>query len=96
MSHGSETRVRSRHLTIRLSPGERAAIDHAADRSGFTAGSYARQVLRDALRCPDLDWERGRAWAFEQALGLVWYYAETNPVMSGLGRTTLDRIVSGR
>ncbi len=53
-----------------------------------------RQVLRDALRCPDLDWERGRAWAFEQALGLVWYYAETNPVMSRLGRVTLDRIQS--
>lgn len=48
MSHGSETRVRTRHLTIRLSPDERTVIDQAADRSGFTAGSYARQVLLGA------------------------------------------------
>ena len=48
MSHGSETRVRSKHLTIRLSPDERATIDQAADRSGLTPGSYARQALLGA------------------------------------------------
>jgi hypothetical protein len=48
MSHGSETRVRSKHLTIRLSPDERGSIDRAADRSGLTPGSYARQVLLGA------------------------------------------------
>jgi hypothetical protein len=48
MSHGSETRVRTEHLTIRLSPEERAAIDQAADRAGLTQGSYARQVLLGA------------------------------------------------
>ena len=48
MSHGSETRVRNKHLTIRLSPAERAAIDQAADRSGLTSGSYARQVMLGA------------------------------------------------
>jgi aminoglycoside phosphotransferase (APT) family kinase protein len=54
--------------------------------------SGPRQVLRAALRCTDLEWERSQAWAFQQAMGLVWYYAESNPVMSRLGRTTLDRI----
>jgi len=48
MSHGSEKRVRSKHLTIRFSPEERASIDEAADRSGLTPGSYARQVLLGA------------------------------------------------
>ena len=48
MSHGSETRVRSKHLTIRLSPEERAAIDEKADRAGLTPGSYCRQVLLGA------------------------------------------------
>ena len=48
MSHGSETRVRSKHLTIRLSPDERGSIDQTADRSGLTPGSYARQVLLGA------------------------------------------------
>jgi aminoglycoside phosphotransferase (APT) family kinase protein len=51
-----------------------------------------RQVLREDLRCNDLEWERGKAWAFEQAMGLVWYYAQSNPAMSGLGRRTLERI----
>ena len=53
-----------------------------------------REVLRDALGCGDLDWERSKAWAFQQAMGLVWYYADTNPVMSRLGRTTLGRILA--
>ncbi len=38
------------------------------------------------------EWARGAAWAFEQAVGLVWYYATTNPVMSELGRCSLSRI----
>jgi hypothetical protein len=48
LSHGSEKRVRTAHLTIRLTPEERAAIDDAADRAGLTPGSYARQVLLGA------------------------------------------------
>lgn len=51
-----------------------------------------RQALRGDLRCADLEWERGRAWAFEQAMGLVWYYADSNPAMSQTGRRTLERI----
>ena len=51
-----------------------------------------RQVLHDDLGCDDLDWERGKAWAFEQAMGLVWYYADSNPAMSRMGRRTLERI----
>jgi aminoglycoside phosphotransferase (APT) family kinase protein len=53
-----------------------------------------RRVLRADLRCDDLEWARGQAWAFEQAMGLVWYYADTNPAMSGLGRRTLSRILA--
>ncbi|MDX3801154.1 aminoglycoside phosphotransferase family protein [Streptomyces sp. AK04-3B] len=52
-----------------------------------------RRVLRQALDCDDLEWERGKAWAFEQAMGLVWYYVESNPTMSALGRRTLNRIL---
>ena len=54
-----------------------------------------RQVLRDDLGCGDLEWERGRAWAFEQAMGLVWYYADSNPAMSRMGRRTLARLATG-
>jgi aminoglycoside phosphotransferase (APT) family kinase protein len=52
-----------------------------------------RGVFRAALGCTDLEWERGRAWAFEQAIGLVWYYIETNPAMYRLGRRTLERLL---
>ena len=48
MSHGSEKRLRTKHLTIRLTPEERAAIDQAADRAGLTPGSYARQAVLGA------------------------------------------------
>ncbi|WP_433309897.1 aminoglycoside phosphotransferase family protein [Micromonospora sp. CA-269861] len=54
-----------------------------------------RQAFRQQLGCDDLEWERGRAWAFQQAMGLVWYYQQTNPTMSRMGRRTLARITAG-
>jgi len=57
------------------------------------AGS--RQVLRVDLGCDDLEWERGQAWAFQQAMGALWYYVDTNPAMSRMGRRTLERILPG-
>lgn len=53
-----------------------------------------RQTLRRQLGCDDPEWERGRAWAFVQAMGAVWYYDRTNPPMSRMGRRTLARIVA--
>lgn len=53
-----------------------------------------RQVLRDDLDCGDLEWERGKAWALAQAMGLVWYYLESNPAVSLMGRRTLQRIMA--
>jgi aminoglycoside phosphotransferase (APT) family kinase protein len=53
-----------------------------------------RLVFREHLGSDDVEWQRGRAWAFEQALGAVWYYVDSNPAMSaGFGRT-LERIVA--
>lgn len=53
-----------------------------------------RSVLRSELACGDVEWWRGAAWAFQQAMGLVWYYRESNPGMSTLGQTTLARILN--
>ena len=53
-----------------------------------------RQALRDDLACDDLAWERGKAWAFEQAMGAAWYYLESNPAMTLLGQRTLQRILA--
>ncbi|MGH3431616.1 MAG: aminoglycoside phosphotransferase family protein [Thermocrispum sp.] len=55
---------------------------------------WPHQVLRDALGCGPQEWARGRAWAFQQAMGLVWYYVDSNPGMSLLGRRTLERIMA--
>ncbi|MGN6324867.1 aminoglycoside phosphotransferase family protein [Pseudolysinimonas sp.] len=52
----------------------------------------ARERFRAAVGADDLEWARGAAWAFQQAMGLVWYYAETNPGMSVLGRRVLGRL----
>jgi aminoglycoside phosphotransferase (APT) family kinase protein len=53
-----------------------------------------RAAFRADLRPSDLQWARGIAWAFEQAMGLVWYYAASNPAMSLTGRRTLERITA--
>jgi aminoglycoside phosphotransferase (APT) family kinase protein len=53
-----------------------------------------RRLLRDDLGCDELEWARGRAWAFVQAMGTVWYYIESNPAMSRMGRRTVQRIMA--
>jgi aminoglycoside phosphotransferase (APT) family kinase protein len=52
-----------------------------------------RNLIRARLGCSDVEWKRGAAWAFQQAMGLVWYYRDTNPAMSELGRSTLARLM---
>jgi hypothetical protein len=49
-------------------------------------------VLRRDLGCDEPQWARGRAWAFVQAIGLVEYYAESNPALSAVGSRTLERV----
>ncbi len=53
----------------------------------------ARELMRTDLGCSALQWERGAAWAFQQAIGAYWYYERTNRAMAEMGRTTLERIV---
>ncbi|NUW36753.1 aminoglycoside phosphotransferase family protein [Nonomuraea sp. SMC257] len=53
-----------------------------------------RQALRERLGCDDVEWERGKAWALQQAMGAVWYYLDSNPAMSRMGRRTLERILA--
>ncbi|GLH99655.1 aminoglycoside phosphotransferase family protein [Phytohabitans aurantiacus] len=56
--------------------------------------SGPRRALRAALGCDDGEWLRGRAWAFVQAIGVVWYYERSNPTMSRMGRRTLARVAA--
>ncbi len=52
-----------------------------------------REIVRSHLGSGKVEWKRGAAWAFQQAMGLVWYYERTNPGMSALGRNTLSRLL---
>jgi len=52
-----------------------------------------RELFRARLGSSSLEWHRGAAWALQQAMGLVWYYRDTNPAMSELGRSTLSRLL---
>jgi aminoglycoside phosphotransferase (APT) family kinase protein len=62
------------------------AVWHLLDRD-------QRETVRLHLRSSKIEWKRGAAWAFQQAMGLVWYYQHTYPTMSALGRSTLSRIL---
>ncbi len=99
MSHGDlipgNVLTAGGRLTGVLDAGGYAPADPALDlvAAWHLLDSGPRDLLRQALGCDDLEWERGIAWAFVQAVGLVRYYLTTNPTMSATGRRTLDRVL---
>ncbi len=54
----------------------------------------ARGVVRAGADAGDIEWFRGAAWALQQAMGLVWYYEDSNPEMSALGLSTIGRLLA--
>ena len=100
MSHGDLTPpnvlVRGGRLIGVLDGGGFGPADPALDlvSAWHLLDDGQRRLLKDRLGCSDVQWLRGMAWAFQQAAGLVWYYAESNPTMSALGRRTLDRLLA--
>lgn len=87
--------VRDGRLVGVLDTGGFAAADPALDLvcAWHLFDDGPRAVLRDALGCGDVQWQRGMAWALQQAMGLVWYYVRSNPTMSALGRRTIERLI---
>ena len=100
LSHGDLTPgnvlVSGGRLAGVLDVGGLGPADPALDLVGawHLLGDGPRRAFRDALGCGDLEWERGKAWAFEQSMGAVWYYVDSNPAMSRMGRRTLGRILA--
>lgn len=100
MTHGDlvpgNVLVADGRLTGVIDVGGLGPADPALDLVGawHLLETQPRQAFRDALGCDDLQWERGKAWAFAQSMGLVWYYAESNLSMSRTGRRTLERIAA--
>jgi len=79
-----------------LDVGGLSAADPALDLVGawHLLDTERRQLLRNHVGCNEAEWRRGRAWAFQQALGAVWYYVDSSPTMSEGCRRTLERIVT--
>jgi len=79
MSHGdlmpANLLVAGGRLAGVLDVGGFAAADPALDlvAAWHLLEAGPREVLRRELGCGDLEWSRGLAWAFAQAMGLVWY-----------------------
>jgi aminoglycoside phosphotransferase (APT) family kinase protein len=53
-----------------------------------------RTAFRTALGSDDDEWRRGMGWSFAQAIGCLWYYVETNPVMSRTAHHTLTALLA--
>lgn len=98
MTHGDlmpgNVLVAGGRLTGVIDVGGLGPADPALDLVGawHLLDAGPRQALREALGCDDAEWARGRAWAFAQSLGLVWYYDTSNPAMAATGRRTLARL----
>ena len=86
--------VRGTRLAGVLDSGGFAAADPALDlvSAWHLLDDGPRAALREALGSSDVQWRRGMAWAFQQAMGLVWYYVQSNPAMSRFGQRTLLRL----
>jgi aminoglycoside phosphotransferase (APT) family kinase protein len=53
-----------------------------------------RTLFRERLRSDDVEWAHGKAWAFEQSMGAVWYYVDSNSAMSLMGGRTPERLLA--
>lgn len=83
-------------LTGVIDVGQLAVADPALDLQpawNFLTGQ-ARTAFREVLGTGEEEWQRGRGWAFAQAMGCLWYYRKTNPVMSETARHTLEALLA--
>ena len=100
MTHGDlipgNVVVSEGRLTGVLDVGGLGPADPALDLVGawHLLDDDRRQLFREDLGCDDLEWERGKAWAFQQAMGAIWYYVDSNPPMHRMGRRTIERILA--
>lgn len=88
--------VRDGRLVGLLDTGDASAADPALDLviAWHLFDPAMRERMRTGLGSSPDEWARGAGWALVQAIGLVWYYESSNPVMSALGRSTLDRLAT--
>jgi len=57
-------------------------------------GRRGRATFRRALDVDDATWNRARGYALHQALLIIPYYAETNPVFVALAKRTVEQVLA--
>ncbi|KAK5077222.1 hypothetical protein LTR64_005297 [Lithohypha guttulata] len=88
MSHGDLTPMnvlaREEKIVGILDTGSFGPADSALDLVAVwhMLEKEQREVIKDTLDVGDVEWRRGAAWAFEQAMGWVWYYQHSNPILA--------------
>ena len=68
------------------------AMDIVPAWSVFNAAG--REVFRRGLDVDDATWCRARGYALHQALMIIPYYAETNPVFAAMAKRTVDEVLA--
>ena len=58
-------------------------------------GRAGRETFRAALGVDDGTWHRARGFALHQAVLIIPYYAETNPVFAAAAKRTVEEILAG-
>lgn len=54
----------------------------------------ARDAFRAVLPVDDATWARGRGWALSVGLIAIPYYEQTNPVLAGIGRRSIEEVLA--
>ena len=88
--------VRDGRLGAVIDFGGAGIGDPAADviASWSVFGPAGRGVFRDALEVDDGTWARARGYALHQAVLIVPYYRETNPVFAAPAKRTIEEILA--
>ncbi len=53
-----------------------------------------RDLFREIVQVDDATWARGRGWALAFGLIALPYYINTNPVLAGIARRTIDEVLN--
>jgi aminoglycoside phosphotransferase (APT) family kinase protein len=53
-----------------------------------------RDVFRSELGVDDATWTRGRGWALSFGLIALPYYENSNPVLAGIARRSIDEAIA--
>jgi aminoglycoside phosphotransferase (APT) family kinase protein len=88
--------VEKGQLTAVIDFGDLGVGDPACDlvAAWSVLSAETREVFRSALRVDDATWTRGRGWALSQALIIIPYYRNTNPVLVAVARRMIDEVLA--